>query len=453
MTQKKLFGTDGVRGMANVYPLTPETVTVLGRAIALYFRNRSEKENCMASIGMDPRISSSMLANAVAAGIQSAGVDVMMLGVVPTPLVSIHVIEKSNTFGIVVSASHNPYHDNGIKIFNENGTKLSDEEELEIEAIYFKEDKIEKPQSQDIGRLFYDDKAEGFYADGIKAFYNEYLNKINKLHLTADCANGAFSQVCQKVFDKFPEISIRILNNKPDGININDNCGALYPQNLSEKVLENQSVMGVTFDGDGDRFIAIDELGNVVDGDKLIGMAAVFLKSQGKLRNNTVVTTVMSNAGLEMYLKDHGIKLLRSGVGDKYVFEMMKETDSALGGENSGHIILMDFNPTGDGMAAAMLTLGVMAGTGKKLSQLAEEIKLFPQILSKIKVKEKVPLNEVDGLTELSEELESGLEGGRIFLRYSGTEAVLRILAEGPDEGKVKNAEERIREFLINKLT
>ena len=201
--------------------------------------------------------------------------------------------------------------------------------------------------------------------------------------------------------------------------------------------------------GDGDRFIALDEEGKVVNGDKLIGMAAVFLKSLGKLRNNNVVTTVMSNAGLEMYLKEHGIKLLRAGVGDKYVFEMMKETDSVLGGENSGHIILMDFNPTGDGMAAAMLTLSVMAGTGKKLSQLAEEIKLFPQVLSKIKVREKVPLEKVEGLAGLSEELENGLEGGRIFLRYSGTEAVLRILAEGPDEKKVKKAEEKIRDFFI----
>lgn len=452
MTQKKLFGTDGVRGMANIYPLSPESITVLGRAIAEYFKKKNLKNRCIASIGMDPRLSSAMLSNAVAAGIQSAGVDVVMLGVVPTPLVSMNVVERAHTFGIVVSASHNPYHDNGIKIFNEKGTKLNDEEELEIEAIYFKNED-EKPDSKQMGRVFHDEDALAQYVNSIKAFYSKYLNNIKDLSLSVDCANGAFSKVAATVFEEFPGLTTKTYNVSPDGININDNCGALYPHNLAKKVIENRSIMGVTFDGDGDRFLALDEQGNVVDGDKLIGIAAVFLKSQGKLQNNTVVTTVMSNAGLESYLLDHGIKLLRAGVGDKYVFEMMKETNSVLGGENSGHIILMDFNPTGDGMAAALLTLSVMINTGKKLSELAEEIKLFPQILSKIKVKEKVPLDQVEGLKELTEKLESTLEGGRIFLRYSGTEAVLRILAEGPDEEKVKNAEEKIRELLIKQLT
>jgi len=452
MTEKKLFGTDGVRGMANLYPLTPEAVTVLGKAIAQYFKKRNPKIKT-ASIGMDPRLSSSMLSNAVAAGIQSAGIDVVMLGVVPTPLVSTSVVKNSHSFGIVVSASHNPYHDNGIKIFNELGTKLNDKEELEIEALYFNEKDIEKPQSKDLGKVFNNNVALTQYVESIKSFYSKYINNNNELSLTVDCANGAFSQVAKQVFDEFPKIYTKIYNTSPDGININENCGALYPQNLSKKVLENKSNIGVTFDGDGDRFLALDEMGNVVDGDQLIGMAAVFLKSQGKLPGNTVVTTVMSNAGLEKYLKDHGIKLLRSGVGDKYVFEMMKETGSVLGGENSGHIILMDCNPTGDGMAAAMLTISVMVQTGKKLSELTQEIKLFPQVLTKIKVKEKTPLDSVVGLKELCDQLEQGLNGGRIFLRYSGTEAVLRVLAEGPDKDRVESAEKTVREFLIEKLT
>jgi len=452
MTQKKLFGTDGVRGMANVYPLTPESVAILGRAIAKYFKNKNPKNRSVASIGMDPRLSSSMLANAVAAGIQSAGVDVVMLGVVPTPLVSTAVVKNAHSFGIVVSASHNPYHDNGIKIFNEKGTKLNDKEELEIEAIYFKNDD-EKPESKDIGKFLDDEFSRVQYVNNLKDFYCGYLNNIKDISLSVDCANGAFSKVAATVFEEFSGFNTKIYNNSPDGININDNCGALYPQNLAQKVIDNKSLMGVTFDGDGDRFLALDELGNVVDGDKLIGMAAVFLKSQGKLQNNTVVTTVMSNAGLESYLKDNGIKLLRAGVGDKYVFEMMKETDSVLGGENSGHIILMDCNPTGDGMAAALLTLSVMMSTGKKLSELAQDIKLFPQVLTKIKVKEKTPLDEIKDLKELTERFEKELEGGRIFLRYSGTEAVLRILAEGPNEEKVKEVEKKIREFLLEKLT
>lgn len=453
MTQKKLFGTDGVRGLANVYPLTPEAVVLLGKAIAQYFKKRSGKTRCSAAIGMDPRLSSSMLTNAVAAGIQSAGVDVTMLGVVPTPLVSMNVIDNSHTFGIVVSASHNPFHDNGIKIFNEKGTKLNDDEELEIEAIYFSEKKADNVQGKDLGKIFDDQKAVDRYAGKIEEFYGEFLKKFKEINLTVDCANGAFSKVAAKVFEKFPQIDAKIYNSNPDGININDNCGALFPHNLGRKVLENKSIIGLTFDGDGDRFIAVDELGNVVDGDQLIGMAAVFLKSQGKLKKNTVVTTVMSNAGLESYLKDKGIKLLRAGVGDKYVFEMMKDTGSVLGGENSGHIIHMDFNPTGDGMAAAMLTLSVMAQTGKKLSELVEEIKLFPQVLTKIKVKEKVSLERIEGLKELTEKLEKGLDGGRIFIRYSGTEAVLRILAEGPEKDKVQEAEKMVREFLIERLT
>lgn len=453
MTQKKLFGTDGVRGMANLYPLNPEAVTALGRSIAEYFKKRTEKSRCSAAIGMDPRLSSSMLTNAVAAGIQSAGVDVTILGVVPTPLVSMNVINNDHSFGIVVSASHNPFHDNGIKIFNEKGTKLNDYEELEIEAIYFSDEQAQKVESKSLGRILNDEKAIDQYALKIKDFYGEFLNKFSRLSLTVDCANGAFSKVAATVFEKFPQVKAQIYNSDPDGININDNCGALYPQNLSSKVIENKSMIGLTFDGDGDRFIAVDELGNVVDGDQLIGMAAVFLKSQGKLNKNSVVTTVMSNAGLESYLKEKGIELLRAGVGDKYVFEMMKDTGSVLGGENSGHIIHMDCNPTGDGMAAAMLTLSVMAQTGKKLSELVEEIKLFPQVLTKIKVKEKVPLDSVEGLKELCDRLEQGLDGGRIFLRYSGTEAVLRILAEGPKKDKVEQAEKKVREFLIEQLT
>jgi len=452
MTQKKLFGTDGVRGLANVYPLTPESVTVLGRAIAGYFKRKNLKNKCVASIGMDPRLSSSMLVNAVAAGIQSAGVDVVMLGVVPTPLVSMHVVKRAHDFGIVVSASHNPFYDNGIKIFNEKGTKLNDEEELKIEAIYFKNED-EKPGNKQLGKVFHDEDVVKFYAQKIDGFYGEYVNNNKDISLSVDCANGAFSGVAGQVFNKFSTISTKIYNNSPDGININDNCGALYPHNFAQKVLENKSVMGVTFDGDGDRFIALDELGNVVDGDKLIGMAAVFLKSQGKLKNNTAVTTVMSNAGLESYLLDRGVKLLRAGVGDKYVFEMMKETDSVLGGENSGHIIHMDCNPTGDGMAAALLTLSVMINTGKKLSELAEEIKLFPQVLLKIKVKEKLPLEKIEGLGQLQEKFESTLGGGRIFLRYSGTESVLRILVEGPDDKKVNEVAQEVEKFLIKKLT
>ncbi|HSW59785.1 MAG TPA: phosphoglucosamine mutase [bacterium] len=446
MTEKKLFGTDGIRGKANVYPLLPETAVIIGKAITRYFSGNTGSQ-MNAAIGMDPRISSSMLVNAVSAGIMSAGGNVTVLGVVPTPLVSDYVRNNRCDFGIVISASHNPYHDNGIKIFNSKGEKLNDEEELEIEKLFF-----EGPASGvSIGKHIVKTDSYADYANRISAVFSKNLSGCS-FKICVDCANGAASFVAQQIFKNIEGIQSYFFSKDPDGYNINDNCGALHPEIMSKTVVEKQCDIGITYDGDADRLITIDELGNIVDGDKLIGIFARYLKNNGMLKNNTVVTTVMSNAGLEKFLKDEGIKLLRTNVGDRYVFEKIKETGSSLGGENSGHIILSDINPTGDGILASLMILAVMNSTKKKLSELAADIELFPQFMTKVKVSEKKPLESVEGLVELIEKEESGLDGGRMLIRYSGTEPVLRVMAEGPDMDKVKKSVENIAEFVKRQL-
>jgi len=446
MTEKKLFGTDGIRGKANVYPLLPETAVVIGKAITRYF-SRNTGSQISAVIGMDPRISSSMLQNAVSAGIMSAGGNVTVLGVVPTPLVSDFVRTSGCDFGIVISASHNPYHDNGIKIFNSKGEKLNDEEELEIEKLFF------EGLSNDghVGKYSVKTDSYSDYANRISSVFSKNLNDCS-FKICVDCANGAASFVAQQIFNNIKGITPYFFSKEPDGFNINDNCGALHPENIAQTVIEKKCDIGITYDGDADRLITIDELGNVVDGDKLIGIFAKYLKDNSMLKNDTVVTTVMSNAGLEKFLKNEGIKLLRTNVGDRYVFEKIKETGSSLGGENSGHIILSDINPTGDGILASLMILAVMNSTKKKLSELASDIELFPQFMTKVKVSEKKPLESVEGLVKLIENEESGLDGGRMLVRYSGTEPVLRVMAEGPDMEKVKKAVENIAQFVRSTL-
>lgn len=446
MTKKKLFGTDGIRGKANVYPLLPETAVVIGKAVTRYF-SRNTGSQVSAAIGMDPRISSPMLENAVAAGIMSAGGLVTVLGVVPTPLVSDFVRNNHCDFGIVISASHNPYHDNGIKIFNSKGEKLNDEEELEIEKLFF-EDSLNDGH---IGRYSVKTDSYADYANRISSVFSKNLNGCS-FKICVDCANGAASFVAPQIFKNIEGITPYFFSKEPDGFNINDNCGALHPEKIVHAVVEKKCDIGITYDGDADRLITIDELGNVVDGDKLIGIFAKYLKNNGMLNNNTAVTTVMSNAGLEKFLKNEGIKLLRTDVGDRYVFEKIKETGSSLGGENSGHIILADINPTGDGILASLMVLAVMNSTKKKLSELAADIELFPQFMTKVKVNEKKPLESIEGLFKLIEKEENGLDGGRMLVRYSGTEPVLRVMAEGLDMAKVKKAVENIAQFVRSTL-
>jgi len=445
--KKKLFGTDGIRGPANTYPLTPESAAKAGRAFASFFKKQSNNQKIRAVIGMDPRLSSEMISNAVISGIQSGGCDTLFLGIAPTPFVSLYVKEYGFDFGVVVSASHNPFYDNGIKLFNKYGTKLNDEEELEIEDIYFNGEEGDR----EIGKSISAGDIKEKYLNFISKKFEMLVNNGN-FNLSIDCANGAMSPYIPDIFKVFKNMKIAIYSNEPDGRNINENCGALYPRKLSEKVLQNRSDAGIAYDGDGDRLIMTDETGRVVDGDELIGLVAVYLRSKGLLSNDTVVTTVMSNAGLENYLRKNGISMIRAGVGDRYVFEKMKEKGAVLGGENSGHIIYTGISPTGDGLAASLLILQIMTETGKKLSELVEEIELYPQILEKLRVKEKIPLENIEGFSDIIEKEESLLKGGRVLIRYSGTEPVMRVMAEGPDSVQVRTAVDNILEFLRKKV-
>ena len=449
MAKKQIFGTDGIRTTANIYPLTPESAVKVGKAVTRWFQKKDPAKKIEAAIGTDTRISSEMLNAAVSAGIMSAGGNVTDLKVVSTPLVSDFVRTNKCDFGIVISASHNPFDDNGIKIFNSKGEKLNDSQELEIEALFFDENSAENPVGDKIGTAKIAENPEFDYVSRIvKAF--ETL-KDSEIKICIDCANGATAKIAKKIFSAFPKMEKFFFFTEANGVNINDNCGALHPKNLAPKILEHKCFAGFAYDGDGDRLITVDELGRVVDGDKIIGIIAKYLNKNGKLAHNTAAVTVMSNAGLEKHLKNCGIALERTDVGDRYLVERINEKGLSLAGENSGHLIIKEINPTGDGIVASLMILKILAESGKKLSELADEIELFPQIQAKVKIKgEKIPIENIPGLSEFIKSQEALLDGGRMLVRYSGTEPVMRVMAEGPDKVKVQNAVDKVAEFVIN---
>jgi len=445
MAEKKIFGTDGIRTKANVYPLTPESAVSIGKAITTWFQRKNPTKKITAAIGTDTRISSDMLNSSVSAGIMAAGGNVINLGIVSTPLVSDFVRTNRCDFGIVISASHNPFDDNGIKIFNEKGEKLNDGEEIEIEEILFT-NSSENKTGKTIGTL---ENAENPTYEYIARIAKRFETlKDSSFKVCIDCANGATAKIAEKIFSSFEKMEKFFFSTTSNGININENCGALHPENLAPKILENKCDIGFAFDGDGDRLITVDELGRVIDGDKIIGIIAEFLSNKGKLAHNSVAVTVMSNAGLEKHLKNKGIALERTNVGDRYLVERINEKGLSFAGENSGHLIITEINPTGDGIVASLMLLEILHESGIKLSVLADEIELFPQIQAKVKVKEKTPIDRIPGLIELIKSQEAQLGGGRMLVRYSGTEPVMRVMAEGPDEGKVRNAVEKVVEFV-----
>lgn len=444
--KRKLFGTDGVRGKANEFPVTVDNALILGRTAVKYFHKNSpiKEGKHKIVIGKDTRISSYMLEAAMAAGICSAGADAVLLGPLPTPGISFITRSMRADAGVVISASHNPFYDNGIKFFNKDGTKLSDDVELELEKA-FENDSIEGlPVGRNAGKIYRVEDAQGRYVEFLKTSYPRDLT-IDGISISLDCANGAAYLVAPTVFSELGG-SLKVYAKTPNGENINNNVGALYPQNIAEMVLKDESDIGITLDGDGDRVILVDERGRIVDGDKVIGIAAAYFQKQGKLTNNLVVTTIMSNVGLEIYLKNKGIKMLRTGVGDRYVFEEMMRTGAVLGGENSGHIIFTEFNPTGDGIVSALQVIAIMQKEGKKLSELTNEIVLFPQIQKKITVSKKIPVEQLPGLNRVIAQKEKEIKNGRIVVRYSGTEPVLRIMAEGENEDQVRRIVDAIAE-------
>ena len=426
----KLFGTDGIRGVANQYPMTPELAVTIGKAVAAIFKGGHKQSKIV--IGKDTRISGDMLEHALVSGICSMGVDAYLTGILPTPGVAFLTSSTGANAGIVISASHNPYYDNGIKIFKNNGYKLSDEEEDEIEQFVFNKSMASSPKSvQHIGRVYNLEDAGCTYGNFLKCTVPENHN-FKDLKIVIDCSNGATFEVAPAIFTELGA-KVKILYNNPDGKNINDNCGSQHPENLKKSVVKNGADIGFAFDGDGDRLIAVDEKGAVATGDQILAVCAKFMKQKGLLKGNQVVSTIMSNIGLGQALKEMGIKHLTAKVGDRYVMEKMVSSGAILGGEDSGHMIFLNYHTTGDGILAAIRLIEAMKDESKPISELFKIMTVFPQVLMNVDVMHKPGLKSVAGIADAIKSVESVLgKKGRVVVRYSGTQPICRVMVEGP---------------------
>jgi phosphoglucosamine mutase len=432
----RLFGTDGVRGLANVYPMSPDMVLRLGQAIGIYFGTRHTKARIL--IGKDTRRSGYMLEQALCSGICSVGVDAYFLGPLPTPGIAYLTRGMRASAGIVISASHNPFHDNGIKIFSADGYKLPDEVEDELEKLVSDTSLAENsPTGAGIGRARRIEDAIGQYAVFLKEQFPKHL-RLDGLRIVIDCANGAGYRVAPKVFAELGA-ELFIIGDEPNGTNINDHCGALFPQTLREKVLLYKADLGIALDGDADRIVVIDEKGELVDGDEMLAACGVYMLKKNSLRNNTVVSTVMSNMGLDVALAKAGGTLIRTKVGDRYVMEAMRKGDHVLGGEQSGHLIFRDSSTTGDGVLAGLKFLEIMVEQGRRASELRQTMERLPQLVINVKVKSKVPFENLKEFQKALKQVEKKLDGkGRVLVRYSGTESLARVMVEGENRDEIE---------------
>jgi len=454
-TARKIFGTDGVRGVANIEPVTAETALKLGRAAAHIFASTGKArtgDRPKIVIGKDTRLSGYMLENAMVAGITSLGVDVLVIGPLPSPGVAYITRSLRADAGIVLSASHNSYEDNGIKFFRADGYKLDDKIEAEIEDLVFSGeiDKI-RPIASKIGRATRIDDALGRYIEFVKSGFPRGMT-LEGLSVAVDCANGAAYKSTPCLLRELGANPI-VRHNEPNGRNINNNCGSTYPEQIQQIVLETHAHVGITHDGDADRALLCDENGEVVDGDEIMAIAAIdFLKS-GRLAQNTLVATIMSNFGLEEALEPYGGKVARTKVGDRYVIEKMMADDLNVGGEQSGHMIFRDFTTTGDGMISALQILRIMQETRQPLSELKKCLKKYPQAQRNLRVREKKPVEELKGVSELIAEAEKALDGkGRVLLRYSGTEPKIRLLIEGRDQKHIDTRADAIASAIVAQI-
>jgi len=430
---KKLFGTDGVRGKANIYPMNAETALKLGKAAASVFMNGKKRHKIV--IGKDTRISCYMIENALTSGILSMGVDVLLVGPMPTPAISHLTKSFAADAGIVISASHNPAEDNGIKFFDKDGFKLSDEIEKKIEELAFSEIKVEHITGELLGRAKRIDDAQGRYIEFAKNSINNL--SLKGLKIVLDCANGAAYKVSPLIFEELGAHVITI-NNNPNGLNINDKCGALHPEQMKKFVIQYEADIGIALDGDADRVIMVDENANYVDGDEIMAMCGYYMQKKGILNKNTIAATIMSNIGLEIAMKEKGIIITRTSVGDRYVIEEMRKNSYNLGGEQSGHIIFLDYTKTGDGTISALQVLRIMEETGKKLSELAKCMKKLPQIIVNVDVKKRIDFETMPNVIEKINKAKKKLKDiGRVIVRYSGTQNVARIMVEGDNEKEI----------------
>jgi phosphoglucosamine mutase len=443
---RKLFGTDGVRGVANIYPMTAEVALQLGRALAHVIKYGPGRHRIV--VGKDTRLSGYLLEYAITAGICSMGVDVLLLGPMPTPGIAFITHSMRADAGVVISASHNPYQDNGIKFFKGDGYKLPDEIEAHIESLLTQQDFDEaRPTATEIGQAFRLDDARGRYISYLKSTFPKEL-ELDGLKIVVDCAHGATYRVAPEVLEELGAEIIPI-GVRPNGRNINRLCGATHPEGMARLVARYQADLGIAFDGDGDRCIMVDHKGTVVDGDHILAICALDMQRRQTLKRKTVVATVMSNLGLEVALKNNGLKLMRTQVGDRYVLEAMLKGGYNLGGEQSGHLVFLNHSTTGDGILTALRLLAVMLRAQKPLADLAACMEVYPQVLLNLKVKERRDLRTVPQAQKAIQEAEKRLQGrGRLLVRFSGTEPLLRIMVEGEKPAEINE----VAQELVNTL-
>jgi phosphoglucosamine mutase len=440
----KLFGTDGIRGKANTYPMDPATVMKIGKAIGLYFKKKDKKTRVL--IGKDTRKSGYLLEQALSSGLCSVGANTYLLGPLPTPGVAYLTRGMRADVGIMISASHNPFYDNGIKIFSADGFKLSHDSEEELERLIFSDELAENPiAGNDIGICKRIDDAMGQYAVFLKEQFPKHLS-LEGLRIVVDCANGAAYRLAPKVFEELGA-EIFVIGNNPDGININEQCGALHPKALAEKVLLYKANIGIALDGDADRLITVDEKGSILDGDEILAICSHFFMERNRLKDKTLVTTLMSNGALDEVMKKMGGKLIRTQVGDRNVCKLMREKNYSLGGEQSGHIICADKATTGDGVLASLLLLEALLEKKQTLSEARKIICKNPQVIQSFSVSQKIPLENLPKLSQGIKDVEEKLSpSGRVLFRYSGTENKARIMLEGKNEADLKEYARTLKE-------
>jgi phosphoglucosamine mutase len=451
---RRLFGTDGIRGVANRYPMTAEIAVRLGQAVAHHFRHEHRRTRIL--VGKDTRLSGYFFENALAAGITSMGADVMFVGPLPTPGIAFLTTDMRADAGIVISASHNPYQDNGIKIFGADGFKLPDAVELELEHLILatnpKTSLDIEAEGDPLGGLLdphrigrarrYED-ARGRYQVFVKSTFPKQL-VLDGLKIVVDCANGAAYRVAPAALEELGA-ELVVLGASPNGTNINADCGSLHPRYAAANVLQTGAHLGITLDGDADRLILVDEKGQLVDGDAIMALCGIEMKRQGKLAGDTLVATVMSNLGLEVALRQHGVHLERTQVGDRYVVSHMREHGYTVGGEQSGHLIFLDHATTGDGLVAALQVLAIMQRTGTPLSELRKVMEHYPQVLVNLQVREKPPIDDMEDVQTAIAHANKRLgDQGRVLVRYSGTEPKARVMVEGPNTALIQSCANEI---------
>lgn len=447
---KRLFGTDGLRGRVNIYPMVPEIALRLGMAAAQYFRNGNKRHKVL--IGKDTRLSGYVFESALTSGFCAMGMDVFMVGPLPTPAISFLTRNMRADLGVVISASHNPFNDNGIKFFDRFGYKLPDSvEETITEMVLSDSSDWNFPESEKIGRAKRIVDANGRYIVYLKNSFPPSLT-MDGLKIVLDCANGAAYKVAPTILRELGA-EVITLACEPDGLNINDQCGSLHPELMARVVVEQGAHIGLALDGDADRLIVVDEKGCILDGDQIMALCAQNLLDRGELTGKTLVATVMSNMALDVFMRDRGCRLLRTPVGDRHVVEAMRREGAVLGGEQSGHLIFLNHTTTGDGLLAALQLIRIMVEKERPLSELSHLLTPFPQRLKNVCVERKIPFDSVPEIDEAVKQVEKELDGnGRVLLRYSGTESLARVMVEGEDEAKVETLTDRLCEILQKHL-